>query len=74
MEIRADQQAEADLTQIAALLLIVPALRQFGGISGVDVGEEIGAIVHQGAEIELKPLDEVLGDLLFTVEDVFGGD
>src|ERR1022692_2659796 len=30
VEIGADQQAEADLAQIAALLLIVPALRKFG--------------------------------------------
>jgi len=50
------------------------ALRKFGGSAGVDVGEEIGAVVDQGAEIQLKPLDEALGDLLFAFEDVFGGD
>lgn len=74
MEIGADQQAEADLAQIAALLLIVAALGKCGRSAGVDGGEEIGAVVNQGAEIELKPLNEALGDLLFTGEDVFGGD
>ena len=73
VEIGADQQAEADLAQVAALLLVVPALRQFGGGAGIDVGEEIGAVVDQGAEIELKPLDEALGDLFFEFEDMFGG-
>jgi hypothetical protein len=40
VKIGADQQAEADLTQIAALLLIMPALREFGGGASVDIGEE----------------------------------
>jgi hypothetical protein len=66
-------KSEADLAQIAALLLIVPALRKFGGRAGIDVGEEIGAVVDQGAEIQLEPLDEALGDLFFAFEDVFGG-
>jgi len=70
VEIGADQQAEADLAQIAALLLIMPALRKFGRGAGIDVGEEIGAVVNQGAEIQLKPLDEALGDLLFAFQDV----
>ena len=74
MEIGADQQAEADLAQIAALLFIMPALGKFGRGAGIDVGEEIGAVVDQGAEIQLKPLDEALGDLFFAFEDVFGGD
>src|SRR6266700_2366850 len=67
MEIGAHQQAEADLAQIAALLLVMTALRQFGGSAGVDVGEEIGAVVDQGAEIELKTLDEALGHLFFRI-------
>jgi hypothetical protein len=74
VEIGADQQAETDLAQIAALLLIMPALRQFGRGADIDVGEEIGAVVDQGAEIQLKPLDEALGDLFFAFEDVIGGD
>ena len=41
VEIGADQQAEADLTQIAALLFIMPALGMFGRGAGVDVGEEL---------------------------------
>src|ERR1039458_9210907 len=40
VEIGADQQTQADLTQIAALLLIVPALGKFGSGTGIDVGEE----------------------------------
>src|SRR5271156_81851 len=42
VEVGADQQAEADLAQIAALLLVMPALRKFGRSTGIDVGEEIG--------------------------------
>jgi hypothetical protein len=63
-----------DLAQIAALLLIMPALRKFGRGAGVDVAEEVSAVVGQGAEIQLKSLDEALGDLLFACEDVFGSD
>ena len=70
----ADQQTETDLTQIAALLLIMPALRQFSGGAGIDVGEEISAVVDQGAEIQVKTLDEALGNLLFAFQDVLGGD
>ena len=74
VEIGADQQAQADLAQIAALLFVMAPLRQFGGRAGVDVGEEVGAIVDQGAEIELKPLDEALSQLLFELADMFGAD
>src|ERR1022692_4035221 len=47
VEIGADQQAEADLAQIAALLFIMPALRKFGRGAGVDVGEEIRAPIRK---------------------------
>jgi hypothetical protein len=40
VEIGADRQAEADLTEIAALLLIMLALRKFGRGAGMDVAEE----------------------------------
>src|SRR5664280_691170 len=36
VKIGADQQTEADLAQIAALLLVVPALRKFGRGTGID--------------------------------------
>src|ERR1035441_3222138 len=55
VKIGADQQAEADLAQVAALLLVVPALRKLGRGTGIDVGEEIGTVIDQGAEIQLKP-------------------
>jgi len=74
VKIGADQQAQTDLTQVAALLFVMTSLRQFGGIPGVDVGEEIGAVVDQGVEIELKTLDEALGHLFFEFEDVLGAD
>ena len=74
VKIGADQEAEADLAQIAALLLVMPALRKFGRGTGIDVGKEIGAVVDQGAEIQLKPLDEALGDLFLAFEDMIGGD
>jgi hypothetical protein len=41
VEIGADQQSKADLTQIAALLLVVPSLRNVAGSTGVDVGLRI---------------------------------
>jgi hypothetical protein len=52
----------------------MPALRKFGRSAGIDVGKEIGAVVDQGAEIQLKPLDEALGDLFFAFEDMVGSD
>ena len=36
------------------------ALGQLGRGAGVDVGEEVGTVVNQSAEIELKSLDEPL--------------
>ena len=62
------------MAQVATLLLVMAALRQFGGSAGVDIGEEIGAVIDQGAEIQLKTFDEALGHLLFEFEDVLGGD
>ena len=78
VEIGADQQAKADLAmrfqllrrQIIAFLLIMTALRKFSGSEGIDVGEEkcafnscaVGAVIDQGAEIDLEPLDVALGD------------
>ena len=50
------------------LSLIVAALREFGRGAGMDVGEEIGAVVDQGAQIELKALDKALGDLFFACQ------
>jgi hypothetical protein len=47
VKIGADQQTEADLAQIAALLLVMPALRKFGRGTGIDVSEEVGAVVDQ---------------------------
>jgi hypothetical protein len=41
VEIGADQQSQADLTQIAALLRVVPSLRKVAGSTGVDVGLRI---------------------------------
>ena len=64
MKIGAHQQAQIDLAQIAALLLVVAALGQLCGSAGIDIGEEIGAVVNQGSEIELKSLDEPFGPVL----------
>ena len=74
VEIGADQQTETDLAQVAALLLVMPALRKFGRGAGIDVGEEIGAVVDEGVEIQLKALDQVPGNLFFAFEDMFRGD
>src|SRR5712692_9615635 len=63
VKIGAHQQAQIDLPQVAALLFVMAALRQLGRGAGVDIGEEVGAVVNQGAEIELKSLDEPLGHL-----------
>ena len=74
VEVGADQQAEADLAEIATLLLIVAALRQLGRCAGVDVSEEVGAVVDQGAQVELQALDQPPTDLLLAGGDVIGGD
>ena len=57
----------------SALLLVMAALRQLGRGAGVDVGEEVGAIVDQGAEIELESLDEPLSQLPLGLQDLVGG-
>ena len=74
VEIRADQQAQAHLSQIAALLLVVAALGEFGWGAGVDVGEEICAVVDQGPQVELQALDQLLAHLLLKGSNVVGRD
>ena len=54
VKIGAHQQAQIDLPQVASLLFVMAALGQLGRGAGVDVGEEVGAVVNQGTEIELK--------------------
>src|SRR5437867_3074481 len=70
MKVGADQQTQTDLAQIGALLLVVAAGRQLSGVARVDVRKEIGAIVDQGAQGELKALDESLGQALFNGLDL----
>src|SRR5712692_501247 len=74
VKIGAHQQAQIDLPQVAALLFVMAALRQLGRGAGVDIGEEVGAVVNQCAEIELKSLDEPLGHLSLEFQDLVGGD
>jgi len=50
MEIGAHQHAQADLAQVAPVLLVMAAGGQVGRRAGVDEGEEVGAIVDQGAQ------------------------
>src|SRR5260370_30668292 len=50
------------------------ALRELGRSRCIDVGEEVGAIVDQGAEIELKSLYEPLRHVTLELQDVVGGD
>jgi len=74
VEIGADQQAETHLPEVAALLLVVAALGQFGGCAGVDVGEEVSAVVDQSTQVELQALDQPPAHLLLEGGDVVGGD
>src|SRR5438046_10316310 len=74
VEIRADQQAQAHLPEVAALLLVVAALGEFGRGAGVDVGEEIRAVVDQGPQVEVEAIDPSLTHLLFKGGYVVGGD
>jgi hypothetical protein len=74
MKICAHQQAQIDLPQVASLLFVMAALGQLGSSAGVDVGEEVGAVVDQSTEIELKPFDEPLGHLPLELEDLVGSD
>ncbi len=74
VEIRADQQAQAHLPEVAALLLVVAALGEFGRGAGVDVGEEIRAVVDQGAQVEVEALDQPLIHLLLKDGHVLGRD
>src|SRR6266540_118478 len=39
--------------------------RQGGRSARVNVGEEVRPVINQGAQIELKVLDQALGELLF---------
>ena len=74
VKIGAHQQAQIDLPQVAALLFVMATLGQLGRGAGVDVGEEVGAVVNQGAEIELKSLDEPFGHLPLKLQDLVGAD
>lgn len=74
VKIGAHQQSEIDLPQIGSLLFVMASLGQLGRGAGVDVGEEVGAVINQGAEIELKSLDEPLSHLPLELQDLVGGD
>ena len=74
VEIGADQHPQADLAQVAAVLLVVAAGGQVGRGARVDKGEEIGAVIDQRAQRELQLLDEPLGEGLLDGLDVGFGD
>src|SRR5260370_40721557 len=73
VKIGAHQQARIDLPQVASLLFVMAALGQLGRGAGVDVSKEVGAVVNQGAEIELKSLDEPLGHWALELQYLIGG-
>src|SRR5260221_5543367 len=74
VKIGAHQQAQIDLPQVTSLLFVMATLGQLGRGAGVDIGEEVGAVVNQGAEIELKSLDEPFGHLPLELQDLVRGD
>src|SRR5260370_15973712 len=49
VKIGAHQQTQIDLSQVASLLFVMATLGQLGRGAGGDVGEEVGAVVNQGA-------------------------
>ena len=65
MKIGADQHPQINLPQVGTLLFVMPPRRQGGWVGGVDIGEEIGAIVDQGAQRQLEALDQALGQGVF---------
>src|ERR1035438_2936082 len=74
VKIGAHQQAQIDLPQVASLLFVMAALGQLGRGAGVDVGEEVGAVVNQGTEIELKSSTSSASHLSLELQDLVGGD
>src|SRR5207247_3128127 len=64
MKVGADQKAQTDLTQIDAFLLVMAAGRQGGRSARVDIGEEVRPVINQGPQVELKVLEQALGELL----------
>ena len=70
VKVRADQHPQADLAQVAAVLLVVAAGRQAPGRARVDKSKEVGAIIHQQAQREVALPDEALGERLLDGLDV----
>lgn len=74
VEIGAHEHAQADLPQVAAMLLVVTAGRQPGRGAGIDKGEEVGAVIHQRAQGEVQLLHQPLRERLLDGLDVGLGD
>ena len=70
VEIGADQHPQADLAQVAAVLLVVAAGGQLGRGAGIDEGEEVGAVIDQRAQGQAQLLDEPPGEGLLDGLDV----
>ncbi len=64
MEVGADEHPQVDLAQVAAFLLVVAAGGQGGRIAGVDIGEEIGAVIDERAQVELQIAHQAFGELV----------
>jgi len=60
VKIGAHQHAEANLAQVAPVLLVVAAGGQAGPGAGIDEGEEIGAVIDQSTQREAQLADEPL--------------
>src|SRR6516165_10122507 len=54
--------------------LLWPRCGSWEAVRVVDVGEEVGTVINEGAQIELKALDQALGHLFFKFQDVIGCD
>ncbi len=70
MKVGADQKAQADLAQVAAFLFVMAAGGQGRWVGGVDVAEEVSAIIDQGAQVDLQVLNEAFGELSLDGENV----
>lgn len=61
---------QADLAQVAAVLLVVAPARQAGRGARIDKGEEVSAVIDQRAQVQAQLLDQALGELLLDGLDI----
>ena len=73
--VRGDEQGHADDAQGLAALLAVVALRQLAAmVEGTDVGEEVGSVEEDPAQVGLDGGGDVGGDAVHVIPEALGGE